>query len=468
MKIKAVSSQLFSESGLRLDCNPYMGGALEAKHTLKLLGDKCIHLSELTKGYKGGIYNGPVFKRNFVESAEAGVPFLTSATMLRADLREVPFLSAKDAKSSKLNYLELKPGMIMISCSGAIGNMVYVREEMDGFWSCQDQLKVCIDPQKVSSGYVYAFLNSKYGLPIITSGTYGAIIPHLEPVHIANLPVPFISKDIELHAHKLVEKASDFKTQFVRINKQLSERCEKLIGWDKHRPKDIGVKTNIVSSKMLKTSKRMDVLYFSKDEEIISHLLEKGSWKYLSDVCLINKPGMFKRIITSKEDGGIPFHTGSELFLMDAKPKYYVSKATSNIEQCILSPGWVLIQGFGQRGGLIGRVMLTTESLNGAAATDLQIQLKPNSKYEAGFIFSYLNSEPGYKSIIRLPVGGSIPNLTPRDISNVKIPWPDKDVRREIGELAIKAWELRDQALECEKQAIKMVEDAIEAAAPKH
>jgi type I restriction enzyme S subunit len=469
MKIKTVSNRLFDKTGLRLDCNPYIGGALEALSTLKQLGDKCVALNELTKGYKGGIYNGPVFKRRFVENPDFGVPFLTTATMLRADLRTVPYLSASDAKSKKLNYLELVPRMIMISCSGAIGNMVYVREDMKGYWSCQDQLKVSIDHEKVGSGYIYAFLNSKYGLPIITSGTYGAIIQHLEPVHIKDLPVPRLSEEIELKAHGLVETASKYKSEFIEINKQLAFKCERLIGWEKNqeylkRP----LKTNVVSSNFLKISKRMDVSYFSKEEVKISHLLDKMEWKFLDEIAVINKPGMFKRIITSKKDGGIPFHTGSELFLMDAKPKYYVSKITSNIEQCILEPNWVLIQGFGQRGGLICRVMLTTENLNGVAATDLQIQVKAKTATDAGFIFAYLNSDPGYKSLIRLPVGGSIPNLVPRDIAKVKIPWPSSTLRNEIGSLALKAWKLRDKAQDYEKQAIQMVEDAIKAATQKH
>ena len=467
MIVKSISSKWFEETGNRLDCNPYMSGAFEARHTLNQLLCECVPLRELTSGYSGGIYNGPVFKRNFVKSKDSGVPFLTSAIMLRFDLRNIPLLSKKDALSRKLSYLELHSGMIMISCSGAIGNMVYVRADMEGYWSCQDQLKLSIDENLIGSGYVYAFLNSKFGMPLITGGTYGAIIQHLEPEHIHDIPVPKLPKSIEHEIDGLVKRASELKTEFIELINTSSLKCEELIGWSSIDP--VSTETSsVVSSKLLKESKRMDVLYFNPVAQKVKSLVQAKDWKYLDEVSDVVKPGMFKRIMSKQEDGGIPFHTGSELFLMDAKPKYFVSAKTSNIGDCILDSHWVLIQGFGQRGGLIARVLLTTDSIKGAAATDLQIQLRLENEYDAAFIFAYLNSQPGYHSLIRLPIGGSIPNLNPKDVSKVEIPWPDNAVRKEIGGLAAKAWKLRDEAERLEKLAISKIEASITSMVSGH
>ncbi len=75
----------------------------------------------------------------------------------------------------------------MITCSGTIGRMTYVRPDMDGIWSSQDVLKVVPNPECIPPGYLYAFLSSRYGVPLVVSGTYGAIIQHIEPEHIADL-----------------------------------------------------------------------------------------------------------------------------------------------------------------------------------------------------------------------------------------------------------------------------------------
>ena len=60
LKWKAVRAAWLEEGGRRLDCNPYMSGALEARDTLKQLKTRKDLLRNLTAGYAGGIYNGPV------------------------------------------------------------------------------------------------------------------------------------------------------------------------------------------------------------------------------------------------------------------------------------------------------------------------------------------------------------------------------------------------------------------------
>jgi type I restriction enzyme S subunit len=229
MKVKSIPSSLIGKNGRRFDCNPYLSGAIEAQLMLNSLQVDKMPLNSLTAGYNGGIYNGPVFKRRFVDSKDYGVPFLTSGNMLRTDLFDLQYLSEKDARSKKLSYLELKAGMIMISCSGAIGNMVYVRDDLEGYWSCQDQLKVVADTDKISSGYLYAFLGSKYGLPIIVSGTYGAIIQHLEPVHIESIPVPRFNFSLESEIHDLVCRAAELRSKASLILKNVSTRFDELI-----------------------------------------------------------------------------------------------------------------------------------------------------------------------------------------------------------------------------------------------
>jgi type I restriction enzyme S subunit len=173
LKNPVMASQ-FREQGFRLDAPPFLSGAIEARKLLEQLPVKKAPLASLTTGHKGGIYNGPMFRRNYVTDREHGVPFLTSSGILLADLSTLPLLSKKDAMSSRLPYLKIREGVTLISCSGAIGRMAYTRPEMDGMWSSQDVLKVVPDPDRILSGYLYAFLSSKFGVPLVVGGTYGA------------------------------------------------------------------------------------------------------------------------------------------------------------------------------------------------------------------------------------------------------------------------------------------------------
>lgn len=90
--------------------------------------------------------------------------------------------------------------------------MAYARADMDGVWSNQDIMKVSPDPDLIKPGYLYAYLCSRFGVPLIISGTYGAIIQHIEPQHIADLPVPRLGA-VEDQAYELIQGAADLRVE---------------------------------------------------------------------------------------------------------------------------------------------------------------------------------------------------------------------------------------------------------------
>lgn len=462
MKIKKIPSQWLTENGYRMDCNPYMSGANEARAMLDKLECKKQSLNDLTKGYNGGIYNGPVFKRRYVQSSEYGVPFLTSATMLRADLSVAPYLSKVDAKSKALSYLELKPGMIMISCSGAIGNMVYVRQDMDGFWSCQDQLKVVADDEKIQSGYLYAFLKSKYGLPIVISGTYGAIIQHIEPPHIANLPVPRLGAEIEGEAHRLVEEAAKLRAGANSSIREVSNRFDELIKevrLDLPSPRISKVSSNLMQ-------KRLDAQFHDVVVLEIKKKIKELEYCTIGDWCTTTfLPGIFKRIYTDSKEFGTPYYTGASLFWLEPQAKGLLSRQTSKFDEVYLEKGTILVQAFGQDGGLTGRSVWVGDNLDKTTTTHMLVRLRADSLEDTAYLFGYLQSNAAYKQIACLTYGGSIPHFDESAISTVLVPILEDDVRKQLATKTLKAMEDRDLALVLERKARSLVEQSIEQAA---
>ncbi|WP_419650104.1 hypothetical protein, partial [Thiolapillus sp.] len=66
--------------------------------------------------------------------------------------------------------------------------MAYARPDMDGVACSEHVMRVVPNESLIKPGYLYAYLSSRFGVPIVVSGTYGAIIQHIEPHHIAELP----------------------------------------------------------------------------------------------------------------------------------------------------------------------------------------------------------------------------------------------------------------------------------------
>ena len=87
--------------------------------------------------------------------------------------------------------------MTLISCSGFnAGRSAYVRPDMNGVWSSQDTIKVDPDPEEIKPGYLYAFLLSEFGEALVRGSVYGSAVKHIEPHHIAGLPVPRFSERV--------------------------------------------------------------------------------------------------------------------------------------------------------------------------------------------------------------------------------------------------------------------------------
>ncbi len=471
MIIKKVLSTWFQETGLRLDCAPYATGALEAKQALRDLDSECDHLGELTAGYKGGIYNGPVFKRNYVQHEEYGVKFLTTSSMIQARMNRVSLLKKEDAYSKKLSYLELKKGMTMISCSGTIGRMVYTRRTMDGTWSCQDMLKVVCDTDKVQSGYAYAFLASKFGVPIITSSTYGAIIPHIEPEHIANLPIPRFAKSLENEIHEKVDKASEFRSD----SEELLDKAGEIVNAKFSFPEKLAISHRIFTHSAASSSlvqKRMDATYHDQIAQMSDDLVEQaGAEKTLAELGVNTGESGRMKLIFTESDHGVPFSTSGEIFRARYEPKRFLAKSKlGDVADWGVRQEDILLARSGQVGGIIGTGVWADSRFENAAVSVDVIRIKAQeSEVLPGYLYAYLMcTDVGYRQLIRSAAGSSIPHLSSDDVLKLKLPRMGTAEEKAVHELVQKAGELAADAQKLEDEAVKMVEDAIEAAAPKH
>lgn len=450
MKTAIIRSSWMKGYGYRLDTHPYVGGALQTKILLEKLPLRKDPLHTLTKGHEGGIYNGPQFCRNYVEDSKNGVPFLTGSSMQLADLSNVSLLSRKDALGSKLRHLRLEQGMTLISCSGSIGKMAYVRPEMAGIWSSQDILKVVPDPAKIPSGYLYAFLSSKFGVPLVASGTYGAIIQHLEPEHIADIDVPRLDPAKEQEIHNLVETAARLRSEASELKSKaihlFYSTCDVPVLKDMScyiSPKVGVAKSSIVAS-------RFDSTYYyppavdariSFDTSIAAH-----SGKLLGDVAEIFIPPIFKRGYADDPNHGVPYITGADLFSVRPTSELYLQVEVASQYNLKLNHGMILIHEAGSRNGLIGHSAFVHKSTHGWACTNNMVRVAPYDIQDSGYIFTVLSSEAGIRLLKREAAGSAIPHLDERRVKGISIPWPKPDIRMAIANIMIQSQDNYDAA----------------------
>ena len=294
----------FTELGQRLDASPYLSGAFEARKLLERTSLPSHELHTLTAGHAGGIYNGPQFRRVYVQDPEYGVPFLGSTDIMEADFTNLPLLSKKHAYSGKLAHLEVEPGMTLISCSGTVGRMCYVRPDMAGFWSSQHVMKVQPDAHMIPSGYLHAFLLSRFGSALISGSAYGSIIQHIEPRHLADLPVPRLDAATESHIHELIQGAAELRAQAqATLNSATRDLFDSAglaeladLAWHQ-QPRDAGF-----SAPASQTTLR--ALNFSPRARAILDRLGSVSHRTLGDICQGGRLSSGNRFIRIDTDAG--------------------------------------------------------------------------------------------------------------------------------------------------------------------
>ncbi|MFH0726665.1 MAG: restriction endonuclease subunit S [Pseudomonadota bacterium] len=465
MIIKAIPSRWLIEEEHRLDCGPFVKGGVEARKAIEGLRCRKDHLVELTQGGLIGIYHVGQDKIVWTEDNIHGMPFLRSADILKADLSYQPFISRKQVAGNHL--FQCPTGTTLITRSGSIGRMAYMREDMEDTAISQDVLKVLPDSEKVKPGYLFAFLSSKYGIPIVTGGTFGSIIVHIEAENIAQLPVPRLS-DVEDQAHELVQKAANNRVSATNlINEAIAETYLKLGMPALSRVKVNSPSLTVQSSRMI--LKRMDSFYYSnaniKAREAFDNAARLNGEAKLGDTADVWIPNIFKRMYVDDPDFGYPYFTGKEIYELTPSTDLYLKKDVAGGNRLILSRGMILVQDSGQLSGIIGRPVQVGKNLSGAACTNNMVRIQATDDYDNGYLFALLSTHYGINLLKREASGSSIPLLDEGRIKDLCIPWPNQDIRSLIGNKVLEALDLRDESVDLENDARVLVEHAIEEGA---
>lgn len=456
-QIKTVPSSWIEKQGRRLDCGPYMSGAMEARELLQQLTARKDHLQDLTKGGISGIINAGRITRLWVDDNQHGYPFLSSTDILQADLSNISHIAKSVAHQN--SQLLINGHWTLITRSGSIGRMAYARADMNGMACTEDVLRVIPDENKVKPGYIYAYLGTKFGLPIVISGTYGSIITHLEPHHIADLPVPRLGA-IEDRTHELVQTAADLRTEANQvISEQVRALEEEIAGgptvWEHATPQSFSIEAKTINGFLSRLDAFHHIGFVGEAEKKAKVPLIE-----ISKVADALRPPIFKRIHV--QEGGYEFLGGADVMTMDQRSEDRISAKTKHIDKFIVKPGQVLFQCVGQRYGIFGRPTLANRNLIGKAVSEHQMRITPHDAKDAGYIFMYLATGFGLRFLLKNSSGTSIPVLQEDGARKIQIYWPASEKRHEIGALAEKAWENRARAVELELEARTLVERAIE------
>ena len=196
----SLPSEVVSDSlELRLDAIHYNHELLEAMRTLEESGMRIKTLSEITER----VFIPPRFKRIYVDQ-EHGVPFVQGSHVVHFQPADIKYLSRR---LPKLEQWIIRPGWILVTCSGTIGRAMISPDHWDGWAASHHILRIVPDEEKCPLGYLCAFLQSPLGQIQLTARIYGAVVDELTEHQTEGILVPLPDTDEDQELMKSVDLA---------------------------------------------------------------------------------------------------------------------------------------------------------------------------------------------------------------------------------------------------------------------
>lgn len=398
------------------------------------------------------IFIGNRARRVYVKNAKYGIPFLSSSDILKADLDNVKLASKK--YTPDIERMSLKKGWTLISRSGTIGNCAFANAKHAQKLASEHVIRL-IPNNILREGLIYAYLASKYGHSLLTQGTFGAVIQHIEPAFVGSIAIPQFPESFQQEVDDLIQKSA-------RLREEASDALEYAIGYFDtlflmpFKESCLGK----VSSKEILTSinKRFEAsFHISEGKDIDKYIKEHYEWKSLGEVCSnISRPDIFKRYYVKK---GITFLGGADIFLATPDSEKRLSpKKTANIGALMIKEGTILLP----RSGTIGNVAWAHAGHAQKLASEHVIRITPNDILRAGYVYAFLASKYGKKLIQRYIFGSVIQHVEPPHLKLIPVPIIDKKVMDDIHDKVMVYSSAMGKAIKYERKAITMVEQEIE------
>ena len=467
MKSKLVRSTWLQEQGRRLDCHPYLSDAMESTSILSRLSAMKTPLRELTREGMAGIFNGPRFARSYVHDEEYGVPFLDSTDIMRADLNFVPLLAKRQVQARP--ELAIEPCWTLISCSGTVGRMVFSRPDMSGMAGSQHFMRVIADENKILPGYLHAYLSSRFGIPLITGGTYGSIVQHIEPEHIADRPVPRLSTRVEEQAHNHVLEAARLRAQHQSQLQQATRKLFEAVDLQDITSGSWHAGTtgnpNLGFLRKIKSPTSLRALNFNPRFQRVCSYVRTRSWRSLGELCLPGtlKPGGRFRRIDAHPDYAYRLIGQRQVFWLRPEGRW-VAKRSVNAD-VLVEPGTTLVAArgtFGESELYCRAEFIFGPAVSAAYSQDFLRVVSDESIMPRGCLFAFMRSQTAFRMLRSTSVGTKLQEHHSAFVHDLPIPYPESaKARREVHSLVIDAYEKRHRSVRLEDEAVALVEDAI-------
>lgn len=398
------------------------------------------------------------FKRDYVKATDAGaMGFLGSSEMLSVRPEPVKFMSTLSA-----DPVRVRPGQVLLSRSGTIGNVTLVTDTLSRFLVSEHAIRL---EGAELPGYLYAFLRSDIGRAVVETNNYGAVVSQVEPEHLRFVPVPQIDKATAARINLLILESFELRDNSNELLDEAQSIFRRELGLpvlDTFRDFNylLAEKVEAFSVPSSQLAGRLEASFHRPsvaaiESHIASHAQEVRS---LGDPRLSSRivlPGRFKRVYVGPGHGAV-FIGGKQIGELDPVNKKYLAFGhhQDRIQsELLLQEGMILVT----CSGTIGRVGMVPRHWNGWTANQHVLRVVPACSEVAGYLYAWLSSDYGREQIRRYTYGAVIDEITDTHLASVAVPLLEDGLVQEVNKLVLDAMELRFEAYSKEQEAMGLM-----------
>ena len=304
------------------------------------------------------------------------------------------------------------------------------------------------------------------GSLILQTNGYGSVITHVEPDHLAEIPVPNAPVGLRQRIHNLIARSYALRDE----SNEMIDKATSLMIAELHLPaihefQKVSAPVSTFDVKLSNMNLRLDASYhIPAVDAIMDHLKENaaevttvGDSRISRSVIL---PGRFKRVYVEEGYGRI-FIGGKQLGELDPSNKKYLSNVHHGnriAQQLELKENMTLIT----CSGTIGRVALVGKHWDGWTANQHIIRVVPANKDIAGYLYIFLASDYGRTLITRYTYGSVVDEIDDDHIRQIPIPLlRNQDVQQQINSLALGSNAKRYEAYKLEQEALRIMNEEV-------
>lgn len=465
MKAGKVQYSVGSQKGFRFDASFHMSEGLVVRRMISSSPYDILSIGEVAEQ----VFYGIRAKRIYVSKKEYGIPFFSSSDILRADLDNIKL--ASKSLTPGIEQMTLQKGWTLISRSGTIGNCAFANAKHAQKLASEDVIRL-VPNNILRGGLVYAYLASKYGHSLLTQGTFGGVIQHIEPAFVESLPIPNFPHDFQEEVDVLIQDSARLREEAIDNLASAEIMLKEKAGLRDLSSDDYDYYGHRSSQRKVSCFTRniqeigtTTINAFNHSERI-----RKLKAKISCPTILLREALKEGRTYGTSGLPNIEVKPGHGIMLINQKDMFdnivkgkWISSRGSDPEN-VLEYGEILIACDGTLGEneLFCRAVYVNEDLKGSYVSSHFLRLKVNDEMLAGYLFCWLNSDYGFRLIRNTQAGTKLCHPINKLFLDIPIPIIGKDEMQEIDRLVREAHTKRHLANQKELKAISMVEQEIE------